>query len=70
MVALAQSRHLSPLEQTVRVATAWAYVMPLLFASPFLINPPAWIAMLSQLRAAPRERTPLPRHARIVVDKP
>ncbi len=55
---LTQSRRASPLEQTIRVATAWAFVMPLLLASPFLAYPPAWIALLSQLPANGGNATP------------
>jgi hypothetical protein len=36
-------------EQTVQVATGWIYLAPFLLASPFLWNPPLWIAALNQL---------------------
>ncbi|HTP83586.1 MAG TPA: hypothetical protein VMQ11_11615 [Alphaproteobacteria bacterium] len=36
-------------DQTMKAATAWMYLAPLLCVSPFLWNPPLWIAALTQL---------------------
>ena len=36
-------------EQSMQAATGWMYLAPLLCVSPFLWNPPLWIAALSQL---------------------
>lgn len=36
-------------DQTIKAATGWMYLAPLLWVSPFLWNPPLWIAALTQL---------------------
>jgi len=43
-------------DQTIKAATGWMYLAPLLWVSPFLWNPPLWIAALTQLP----ERGPKP----------
>lgn len=58
-----------PFEQAFRVAAAWAYITPFLFAFPFFANPPMWIAALSQLR--PRDDgQSAPTSKRDVLDSP
>ncbi|HEX9464187.1 MAG TPA: hypothetical protein VGB82_16435 [Alphaproteobacteria bacterium] len=58
-------------EQTFRAMAAWAYITPFLFAFPFFLNPPGWIAVLSQLPTrddATRASPGLPRPSKDVLE--